>query len=199
MVANRHACCMPAARQASYNEHFMSKQEGWLSSSGRLFSRGPNTVELAFDKFWVDVGSISLRPTLTAGTASLQITLHGLPACLPACVCCMFRTANKQSFDGAVLGQMRARAGLEALSTLSSTGWATWRSCRALLCSPSSTWMLTWRCSAFRPSTTASLQCARLPEGVSLLLEDESEQELLSVYACCKCRFRTSLRVHGWQ
>ncbi|KAK9843722.1 hypothetical protein WJX81_003629 [Elliptochloris bilobata] len=40
-------------------------QEGWLSASGRLKPAISNdVVEVAFDKFWVDFGSNSLRPSL---------------------------------------------------------------------------------------------------------------------------------------
>ncbi|CAL5222887.1 g5315 [Coccomyxa viridis] len=44
-------------------------QEGWLSSSGTLLAKDPNTVEVSFDKFWVDFGSTKLRPTLAEGDA----------------------------------------------------------------------------------------------------------------------------------
>jgi len=39
-------------------------QEGWLSASGRLMPAGSDAVEVAFDRFWVDLGSTALRPTL---------------------------------------------------------------------------------------------------------------------------------------
>ena len=42
-------------------------QEGWLSASGTLRAKDASTLELIFDKFWVDSGSTSLRPTLTKG------------------------------------------------------------------------------------------------------------------------------------
>ena len=42
-------------------------QEGWLSASGTLRAKDASTLELSFDKFWVDFGSTSLRPTLTEG------------------------------------------------------------------------------------------------------------------------------------
>ncbi|CAL8471769.1 g11311 [Coccomyxa elongata] len=45
-------------------------QEGWLSSSGRLFSNAADTVEVAFDKFWVDIGSTKLRHSGTEGSSS---------------------------------------------------------------------------------------------------------------------------------
>ena len=46
-------------------------QEGWLNASGRL-KRGSSddAVEVAFDRFWVDLGYNSLRPTL--GAQALQ-------------------------------------------------------------------------------------------------------------------------------
>ena len=44
-----------------------------MSSSGRLFSRGADTVEVAFDKFWIDVGSTSLRPTFLEGRLLLPL------------------------------------------------------------------------------------------------------------------------------
>jgi hypothetical protein len=45
-------------------------QEGWLSASGRLFSRNDDTVEIAFDTFWLDVGSTKLRPHFASGKVS---------------------------------------------------------------------------------------------------------------------------------
>ena len=39
-------------------------QEGWLSASGRLRVAASDVVEVAFDRFWVDLGSNSLRPSL---------------------------------------------------------------------------------------------------------------------------------------
>ena len=49
----------------------LSVQEGWLSSSGTLLAKDLNTVEVSFDKFWVDFGSTKLRPTLAEGAAPL--------------------------------------------------------------------------------------------------------------------------------
>lgn len=59
------SCCM---KIGSYEEScpfqrpfLLLVQEGWLSSSGRLFSNAADTVEVAFDRFWVDLGSTKLR------------------------------------------------------------------------------------------------------------------------------------------
>ena len=51
-------------------------QEGWLSSSGSLIAKDPDTVEVSFDKFWVDFGSTKLRPTLGEGAKSVFATLQ---------------------------------------------------------------------------------------------------------------------------
>lgn len=47
-------------------------QEGWLSSSGRLFSNEADTVEVAFDKFWLDIGSTKLRDSGPEGLAGVK-------------------------------------------------------------------------------------------------------------------------------
>ena len=56
-------------------------QEGWLSASGRL-KRGSSddAVEVAFDRFWVDLGSNSLRPTL--GAQCHTVTTAASEACI---------------------------------------------------------------------------------------------------------------------
>jgi len=36
-------------------------KEGWLSASGTMEASGSNTLQIHFDKFWVDFGSQSLR------------------------------------------------------------------------------------------------------------------------------------------
>ncbi len=63
--------------------HLLPVQEGWLSSSGSLSAKDPDTLEVSFDKFWVDFGSTKLRPTLAEGDTPL---LMGLPkAAVSAC------------------------------------------------------------------------------------------------------------------
>lgn len=61
-------------------------QEGWLSASGRLMPAGSDAVEVAFDRFWVDLGSTALRPSLgdpasSAVPTSSSPVLHPCPLC----------------------------------------------------------------------------------------------------------------------
>ena len=60
----------PALRVQAIEPHSVScLQEGWLSSSGSLQAKDAGTVEVAFNKFWVDFGSSKLRATLSEGEA----------------------------------------------------------------------------------------------------------------------------------
>ncbi|MEW5318229.1 MAG: hypothetical protein WDW38_009467 [Sanguina aurantia] len=59
---------------------------GWLSASGGLAAKDDDTVELHFDKFWIDGGADGLRPTLTEGTSQpsdSMITAVGKAGFLP--------------------------------------------------------------------------------------------------------------------
>lgn len=40
-------------------------QEGWLSASGTLEASDPDTVQVKFNRFWVDFGVNNLRKELT--------------------------------------------------------------------------------------------------------------------------------------
>ena len=60
----------PALRvQAAKLCSVLCAQEGWLSSSGSLQAKDAGTVEVAFNKFWVDFGSSKLRAKVSEGEA----------------------------------------------------------------------------------------------------------------------------------
>ena len=40
-------------------------KEGWLSASGTVEASGTNTLQVLFDKFWIDFGSNKLREELS--------------------------------------------------------------------------------------------------------------------------------------
>ncbi|PNH12857.1 hypothetical protein TSOC_000219 [Tetrabaena socialis] len=52
--------------------------DGWLSAGGSMCRKYDDSVEITFDRFWVDVGGDSLRADLPAGAASSILTADGL-------------------------------------------------------------------------------------------------------------------------
>ena len=46
-------------------------KEGWLSASGTIEASGTNTLQIHFDRFWVDFGN-NLRPELNKGRLPLR-------------------------------------------------------------------------------------------------------------------------------
>ena len=51
-------------------------KEGWLSASGRVEASGSNTLQVLFDRFWIDFGSTKLREEVTGMHVSHTICLN---------------------------------------------------------------------------------------------------------------------------
>ena len=45
-------------------------REGWLSASGTIEASGTNTLQVLFDKFWVDFGPTNLREEIPGKTST---------------------------------------------------------------------------------------------------------------------------------